>query len=94
MAGEQVGEDIIELGIVVTKYRAASSLHNATIKRLQDGAELPIVFETQVPEGNAIAASAEFSQMSTLRQKYAYQGGYEVFRALAKEFIEAAEAIS
>ncbi len=89
-----IGEDIVELGIVITKYRAASTLHNATIKRLQDGDELPVVFETQVPEGNAIAASAEFSPISTLRQKYAYQGGYEVFRALAKEFIAAAEEIS
>ncbi|GAB6987874.1 AAA family ATPase [Nocardioides pyridinolyticus] len=91
---DNLGEDIQELGIVVTKYRAASTVHNTTIRRLEDDENLPVVFETWVPEGNAIAASAEFSPMSTLRQKYAYQGGYEVFRALAKEFIAAAEEIA
>ena len=90
---DNLGETIHELGIIVTKYRAASTVHNTTITRLQDDDELPVVFDTWVPEGNAIAASAEFSSISTLRQKYAYQGGYEVFKALAKEFIAATEDI-
>ncbi|MCV7120523.1 AAA family ATPase [Mycobacterium nebraskense] len=91
---DNLGETIHELGIVITKYRAASTVHNTTIKRLEDDENLPAVFGTWVPEGNAIAASAEFSPTSTLRQKYAYQGGYEVFRALAKEFIAAVEEIA
>ncbi len=89
-----VGEDIHEVGIVITKYRAASTVHVNTVRRLENDQNLPVVFETVIPEGNAIAASAEFSPTSTLRQKYAYQGGYEVFRALAKEFISAVEAIA
>lgn len=92
--GDNLGETIHELGIVITKYRAASTVHRTTVERLQDDERLPPVFETVVPEGNAIAASAEFSPMATLRQKYQYQGGYEVFRALAKEFIAAVEEIA
>lgn len=91
---DNLGETIYELGIVITKYRAASTVHNTTAKRLEDDENLPVVFNTWVPEGNAIAASAEYSPTSTLRQKYAYQGGHEVFRALAKEFIAAVEEIA
>ena len=49
-----LGDTIHELGIVVTKYRAAS----------------------------------------TVRQKYQYQGGHEVFRTLAGEFIKAVEDVT
>jgi chromosome partitioning protein len=91
---DNLGEEIHELGIIITKYRAASNVHNATIKRLEGDENLPVVFETRIPEGNAIAASAEFSETSTLRQKYSYQGGYEVFRELAKEFVQAVEEIA
>jgi chromosome partitioning protein len=91
---DSIGETIHELGIVITKYRASSTVHKATAKRLADDPQLPPVFDTQIPEGNAIAASAEFASTATLRQKYGYQGGYDVFRALAKEFIAAAEEIA
>lgn len=88
---DNLGETIHEYGIVITKFRAASTVHRNTIDLLQDDDELPPVFETIIPEGNAIAGSAEFAPISTLRQKYLYQGGYEAFRALAKEFIAAVE---
>ena len=91
---DNIGETIHELGIVITKYRSASTVHGTTINRLIENEDLPRVFDTWVPEGNAIAASAEYSMMATLRQKYQYQGGYEVFRALAKEFISAADEIA
>ncbi|NQD87763.1 AAA family ATPase [Paenarthrobacter sp. CM16] len=91
---DNLGEDIHELGIVITKYRSASTLHNTTIRNLESATDLPELFNTWIPEGNAIAASAEFSPTSTLRQKYQYQGGYDVFRALAKEFIAATEEIA
>lgn len=90
---ESVGEEIHELGIIVTKFREASTVHHATLRRLLDDEELPPVFDTRIPEGNAIAASAEFSATSTLRQKYSYQGGYEAFSALAKEFIDQVEEV-
>ena len=88
---ENLVETIHEIGIVITRYRSASTVHRTTIDRLLNDEELPPVFETVIPDGNAIAASAEFASTSTLRQKYQYQGGYEVFRDLAKEFIDAVE---
>lgn len=88
---DNLGERIGELGIVVTKYRAASTVHRNTIVRLQDDPDLPIVFDTWVPETNQIAASAEYADRATLRQKYGYQGQYDTLRALTKEFIAAVE---
>lgn len=84
---------IAELGIVVSKYREASTVHRTTVERLEDDPDLPPVFETRIPEGNAYAAGVEFTKRSTLRQKYGYQGGYEVFRALAREVIDAVEEL-
>lgn len=91
---DNLGETISELGIVITKFRSGSTLHRTTMDRLENDAQLPQVFKTVIPEGNAIAASSEYSSTSTLRQKYAYQGGYEAFRDLASEVIDAAEAIA
>ncbi len=91
---DNLGETITELGIVITKYRSGSTLHRNTLDRLQTDRRLPLVFNTVIPEGNAIAASSEYSATSTLKQKYQYQGGYEAFRDLAAEVIEAAEAIA
>jgi chromosome partitioning protein len=88
---DNLGERIAEIGIVITKYRAASTVHRNTIARLQDDPDLPVVFDTWVPETNQIAASAEYADRATLRQKYGYQGQYDTLRALTKEFIAAVE---
>lgn len=88
---DNLGEKIAEIGIIVTKYRAASTVHNNTIAMLQDDPQLPVVFDTVVPEANQIAASAEYASRSTLRQKYGYAGQYDTLRALTKEFIAAVE---
>ncbi|MEV3901749.1 AAA family ATPase [Mycobacterium sp. NPDC050551] len=90
---DSIGENIRELGIVVTKYRSASTVHTNTVKRLVADPNLPRVFNTKIAEGNAIAASAEFAPTSTLKQKYGYDGGAETMRALALEFMTAAEGI-
>jgi chromosome partitioning protein len=89
----ELNEEIEPYGVIITKFRAASTLHVNTVQFLRDQAELgknPPVFDTFVPEGNAIAAGAEFISRGTLRQKYAYQGGYETFSRLADEVAEAA----
>jgi chromosome partitioning protein len=90
---DELNEHIKPYGIVVTKYRSASTLHINTIQALRDGADdgkNPPLFDTFVPEGNAIAAAAEFTGRGTLRQKYAYQGGYETFERLADEVADTA----
>ena len=91
---DELNEPIEAYGIIITKFRAASMLHVNTVELLRDQAEEgknPPVFDTLVPEGNAIAAAAEFVERGTLRQKYAYQGGYETMERLAEEIAEAAE---
>jgi chromosome partitioning protein len=88
---DNLGETITELGIVVTKYRSASTVHRNTITRLEDDPNLPLVFETWVPERDQIAASAEYAGRGTLRQKYGYAGQYDTLRALTKEFIAEVE---
>lgn len=88
---DTITEPIIPLGIVVTKYRVASTVHTNTVRRMRDDENLPRVFDTKIAEGNAIAQSAEFAESSTLRQKYGYQGGFDTFRALTHEFIDVVE---
>lgn len=88
---EGIGEDITEIGIVVSKYRAASTLHRNTVDRLNANAELPPIFSRTIPEANDIASSAEYASASTLKQKYGYAGRFDDFRALTAEFIDLVE---
>jgi chromosome partitioning protein len=92
--GNSLGETITELGIIITKYRVASSVHRNTVQRLEHDENLPPVFGAYIPEGNQIAQSAEFVAYGTLRQKYGYQGQFDIFHAVTKEFIEAVEEIA
>lgn len=91
---DAVGEDIDPLGIIVSKYRDQSTVHQNTLRRLQAGdiAEDVPIFETVIPENNQIAASAEFTPASTLRQKYGYQGQFDRYRKLTEEIMEAVES--
>ena len=89
---DNIGEDIAEIGIIVSKFRAASTIHQNTVQRMIDDPKLPPVFDQLIPEANQIAASAEYQSYSTLRQKYGYQGQFDAFRALTLEFMETVEA--
>ncbi|MGB7797456.1 MAG: AAA family ATPase [Pseudonocardiaceae bacterium] len=91
---DEINEDIPALGIVITKYQANSTMHVNTTARLRDDhrdGKGPEVFDTIIPQGNAIAGAADFTARGTLRQKYAYQGGYEAFHGLTAEIIKAVE---
>jgi chromosome partitioning protein len=92
----EINEDIQPLGIVVTKFQANSTMHVNTDERLRGEAiegKGPEVFETVIPQGNAIAGAVEFTERGTLRQKYLYQGGFEAFRSLTEEVMDASEAL-
>jgi chromosome partitioning protein len=82
-----IAEQIEPLGIVISKYRTQSVIHQNTRRRLMKSKEAP-VFETIVPENNQIAAAAEFIIVSTLKQKWGYQGQYDSYVALTKEILE------
>ena len=68
-----IAEEIEVMGIVITKYRAQGNLHKNTVRSLRRNHIH--VYDTVIPERQALASSAEFIPMSTLRQKYGYQAG-------------------
>ena len=80
-------EQIEPFGIIVTKFRAQSTVHTNVMKQLASSKDAPL-FETVIPENNQIAGAAEFAPVSTLRQKWGYQGQYDTYHALAKELLE------
>jgi chromosome partitioning protein len=88
---DDLNTEIVPLGVVITKFRAASNVHHTTAQALKRKAN-PAVFPTFIPEANAIAGSAEFGGVNTLRQKYAYGAPYEALSALTAEFVEEVEA--
>jgi chromosome partitioning protein len=85
-----IAEEIEPLGIVVSKFRIQSTIHQNTQRRLQAGKDAP-VFKTVVHETNQAAAAAEFTPVSTLKQKWGYQGPYDQYVQLAKEIMEKVE---
>ncbi|MDE0199694.1 MAG: AAA family ATPase [Caldilineaceae bacterium] len=82
---QNIGEEIKVMGIIITKYRGQSSLHKNTVNSLRR--DYKHVFKTVIPEATAIAASAEFAPISTLRQKYGYQGEFNRYRNLTSEIM-------
>jgi chromosome partitioning protein len=82
-----LAEDIDPLGIFVSKYRAQSTIHNNTVKRLKANKDAP-VFKTIISERNQVAAAAEFAPVSTLKQKWGYQGSFEEYLRLTQEIKE------
>ena len=83
---ETVGEDIVPLGILVSKYREQSTVHKNQVRLLRAGRDAPM-FETIIPETNDIAAAAEYKVVSTLRQKWGYGGQFDSYRSLAEEIM-------
>ena len=91
---DEIAETIEPLGIVVTKYRAQSTIHQNGIWRLREEATAkkgPQVFEAVVPEANAVAAAAELDQHGrTIKQKYGPTA--EIYRSLAADILAKLEA--
>jgi chromosome partitioning protein len=89
---EEIAEDIEPLGIVVTKFQSNSNVHVNMLKQLKrnnaaDAKNWPPVFDTLIPQANQIAAAAEHSGYSTLKQKWGYQGLHDRISALASEIL-------
>jgi len=88
---EELAERIEPHGIVISKYRAAATVHNTTIDRLRSDDRMPPVFNSVIPESNQIAAAAEYGSLGTLRQRYGYAGQFDAYAGLTKEFLEVVE---
>ena len=88
---EEIAEPIEPLGIVVTKFKGNSTVHDNVLRGLRTANDAP-VFKTIISEANDIAAAAEHTAYSrTLKQKYGYRGLADSYRSLAKELLERLE---
>lgn len=86
---ETIAEPINAYGIVISKYRAQSTVHQNVLKSMRHHSDAPL-FETFIPENNQIAGAAEYKPVSTLRQKWGYQGQFDDYRKLTEEIMEGA----
>ncbi|MBC2639080.1 MULTISPECIES: ParA family protein [unclassified Rhodococcus (in: high G+C Gram-positive bacteria)] len=89
--GERWGRPIVELGVVITKYRKASPVHRNTVDDLNRRKDITMVFPSLIPEANQIAAAAEYADFGTLRQKYGSDGQFTALRDLAQDFMATAK---
>lgn len=86
-----IRHNIRAMGIVISKMRASTILHNEMTRRLREDfleRRFPLVFDTIVPESTRIAEAANvMTPINTLQQKYGAGGPYEELSALAREFL-------
>lgn len=90
---EEISEHIDPMGIVITKFQANSNVHVNMHKQLSrnhkaDPKNWPPLFETVIPQADQIAAAAEHSGHSTLKQKWGYRGLHDRISALADEMLQ------
>lgn len=82
---DKIGEAVEPLGIVISKYRIQSTVHQNTLKLLRQEKDAPC-FKTMIAESNSISGSAEtVNGQRTIKQKYGYRGEPENYRDLADE---------
>jgi len=83
---ERIGRTVALLGIVITKFQANSSVHNAVRARFEKLSGPP-VFEDVIRQSNQIAAAAEFvKEQRTLRQNHGSEHAAALIN-LTKEFL-------
>lgn len=75
--GREIGREITELGVVVTKFRAAATLHQDTVLRLRRDPSIQNVLPAYLHEANVIGAAAEYRPYVNLRAKYGHHGHFE-----------------
>lgn len=84
---KDVGEEIVPLGIVITKYQENSTIHVNVSRDLRRRGDPP-VFDTDIRQANQIAAAAEIqNEQRTLKQKYGYGDLAERYVDLAQELL-------
>lgn len=83
--------NIRALGIVISKMRMQTVLHNEMVRRLREDfydRRFPMCFETVIPESTRIAEAAEVTvRVNTLQQKFGNGGPYAELSALTKEYL-------
>jgi chromosome partitioning protein len=84
---EELGRPIVELGVVVSKYRANATVHRETVLRLRRDPTIAHVLPGYLGESNAIAAAARFDRWPSLRARYGARGQFDQFRELARTLV-------
>lgn len=90
--GEELGRTIVELGLVITKYKSNSAIHRTTIRNLRRDKAIQNVLPVYLAESNSVAASAQFEPYSTLKTKYGNAGQFDQLREITKTIMTEAEA--
>lgn len=89
--GRCTRRNIRALGIVISKMRSQTLLHNEMLRRLREDftdRRFPPVFQTVVPESTRIAESANvLAPVNTIQQKYGNGGPYDELSALTREYL-------
>ncbi|MDQ1200485.1 ParA family protein [Rhodococcus sp. SORGH_AS_0303] len=88
----QLGRTIVELGLVITKYKSNSAIHKTTVKNLRRDSNIQNVLPVYLPEANSIAASAEFQYYASLKAKYGNAGQFDALREITKHIMTEAQA--
>ncbi|OZG26452.1 cobyrinic acid a,c-diamide synthase [Williamsia sp. 1138] len=88
---DEIGRHIVELGVVITKFRLNSTVHQTTVLKLRRDRTIQNVLPDYLPESNSIAGAAEFQPHATLKAKYGTHGQFDRFRGLARTVMIEAE---
>lgn len=89
--GEEIGRHIVELGLVITKYKSNSSVHRRTVMSLRRDPNIQNVLPVYLAESNQIAAAAEFHAYGTLKVKYGNQGQFDSFKSITQSILTEAQ---
>ncbi|MCR5979624.1 AAA family ATPase [Gordonia jinghuaiqii] len=90
--GAEMGRTIVELGVVITKFRASSTLHQETVRQLRRDSTVQNVLPVYLHEANAIGAAAGHANWPSLHAKYGYHGHFDQFRELTRAIMVEADA--
>lgn len=84
----EIGNPIETLGIVITKFRENSTIHQTNRTKLKREIDAPL-FNAVFKENNQMASAADFTmEYATFRQKWGYGGQFDAFYNLAIEIVE------
>lgn len=82
---QNIGESIEPFGVIISKYREQSVLHQEQLARLRANEADLHVFKTVIPERSSTAMAVEYAPRQTFRQRYGYDGNFDVYDSLATE---------
>lgn len=83
---ENFNENLVDLGVLLTKVRPNELAHKATLKLIEDDFPAEKVFKTRIPRNAAVQSAERFRQ--TLFKFRSPAPAAKAYRELAAEFLE------